>query len=292
MLKKAFEEVMNRKLVLSINCPDQTGLVSSVSEFIYKAPATIVEASHHTDLEERRFFMRHEIELLDQNKSVADVRSEFQSLADKFDMEWKLTDRSEKKKLVLLATSQSHCLVDILHRWKQGELDCDIPCIIANHPEMQEYADWFNVPFHFIDFKQADADPFAEIDQLIEKYQADVVGLARFMRIFPGHLCAKYAGKIINIHHSFLPSFAGAKPYHKAYQKGVKLIGATCHYVTEDLDEGPIIEQDVLRINHSDTIGDMIRKGKECEKAAFARGLRYHLEDRIAVFNNKTIVFS
>ncbi len=283
---------MNQKLILSVNCPDQIGLVSSVSEFIYKAPATIVEASHHTDLEERRFFMRHELELMDSAKSVQELRLEFQAIANKFDMQWKLVDRAQKKRLILLATSQSHCLLDILHKWKNGEIDCDIPCIIANHMEMKEYADWFNLPFHFVDFNGGEADPFGKIDALLEEYQPDVIGLARFMRIFPGNLCQKYAGKVINIHHSFLPSFAGAKPYHKAYKKGVKLIGATCHYVTEDLDEGPIIEQDVMRINHSDSIKDMIRKGKECEKAAFARGLRYHLEDRIAVFNNKTIVFS
>jgi formyltetrahydrofolate deformylase len=183
--------------------------------------------------------------------------------------------------------------MDILHRWHSGELQCDIPCIISNHPQMKQFADWHNIPFHWVDFKdQPKQQAFAEVEKLIEAYQADLTVLARFMQIIPDHLCKKLAGKAINIHHSFLPSFAGAKPYQQAYDRGVKLIGATCHYVTSDLDEGPIIEQEVMRISHSDTSADMVRKGKNCEKTALANGVRYHLEDRVIIHQNKTVVFA
>jgi formyltetrahydrofolate deformylase len=183
--------------------------------------------------------------------------------------------------------------MDILHRWHSDELHCDIPCIIANHPQLKQFADWYNIPFHWVDFKnQPKEKAFAEVEKLIDTYQADLTVLARFMQIIPDHLCKKLAGKAINIHHSFLPSFAGAKPYLQAYNRGVKLIGATCHYVTSDLDEGPIIEQEVMRISHSDTSDDMVRKGKNCEKTALANGVRYHLEDRVIIHKNKTVVFA
>jgi formyltetrahydrofolate deformylase len=184
-------------------------------------------------------------------------------------------------------------LIDILHRWHSGELYCDIPCIIANHQQMKEYADWYNVPFHWVDFNQmSKAEAFKRVQQLINDYQADITVLARFMQILPDWLCENLAGRALNIHHSFLPSFAGAKPYQQAYDRGVKLIGATCHYVTKDLDEGPIIEQQVIRISHSHTAGDLVRKGKDCEKTALANGLRYHLEDRVVIHQSKTVVFA
>lgn len=283
---------MSRKLRLTVDCPDQIGLAYQTSNFIAQNSATIVEANHHTDIEQKRFYMRYEIEHSSASSDLKPLQQKFAEIADKYAMSWSLSDASIKKKLVLLATKDSHCLLDILHRWHCGELDCEIPCIIANHPEMKQFADWFSIPFHYVDFKgQAKSAAFAEIERLISSYQADVIGLARFMQILPEPFCQRYANRIINIHHSFLPSFAGAKPYHRAHERGVKLIGATCHYVTSDLDEGPIIEQEVLRINHSDSIQDMIRKGKECEKMAFAKGIGYHLEDRVVVFKNKTIVF-
>lgn len=284
---------MQQTFRLVIDCPDQVGLVAAVSQFLADQNATIVEANHHTDQQTGRFFMRHEIKAESMNMSIESVKLAFKPIAEKFHMHWKIADSNQKQKVVMLASHESHCLMDILHRWHSGELYCDIPCIIANHPQLKQFADWHNIPFHWVDFKnQTKEKAFAEVEKLIETYQADLTVLARFMQIIPDHLCKKLAGKAINIHHSFLPSFAGAKPYLQAYNRGVKLIGATCHYVTSDLDEGPIIEQEVMRISHSDTSDDMVRKGKNCEKTALANGVRYHLEDRVIIHKNKTVVFA
>ena len=284
---------MHQTFKLVIDCPDQIGLVASVSAFLAEHQATIVEASHHTDRQTQRFFMRHEINANSLALDLAHLKAEFTPLAEKYAMNWRITDSHKQQRIALLASKESHCLIDILHRWHSGELNCDIPCIIANHPQMKQFADWYNVPFHWIDFKHKDkAEAFKEIEALIEEYQIDLAVLARFMQILPDALCEKLYGHVINIHHSFLPAFIGANPYQRAYDRGVKLIGATCHYVTQDLDEGPIIEQQVIRISHSDTATDMVRKGKECEKMALANGLRYHLEDRVIIHKNKTVVFA
>jgi len=284
---------MQQTFRLVIDCPDQVGLVAAVSQFLADQKATIVEANHHTDQQTGRFFMRHEIKAESINMSIESVKQAFEPIAETFQMNWKIADSNKKQKVVMLASHESHCLMDILHRWHSGELLCDIPCIIANHPQLKQFADWHNIPFHWVDFKtQSKEKAFAEVEKLIEAYQADLTVLARFMQIIPEHLCKKLFGKAINIHHSFLPSFAGAKPYLQAYNRGVKLIGATCHYVTSDLDEGPIIEQEVMRISHSDSSDDMVRKGKNCEKIALANGVRYHLEDRVIIHKNKTVVFA
>ncbi len=284
---------MQQTFRLVIDCPDQVGLVATVSQFLADQKATIVEANHHTDVQLGRFFMRHEIKADTLNLSLDNFKAAFGKIAEQFSMNWKISDSLQKQKVALLASRESHCLIDILHRWHSGELECDIPCIIANHPQMKQFADWYKVPFHWVDFKNQDkATAFAQIEALLEEYQADLTVLARFMQIVPDSLCQKLAGRAINIHHSFLPSFAGAKPYQQAYERGVKLIGATCHYVTKDLDEGPIIEQEVIRISHSDSAADMVRKGKNCEKNALANGVRYHLEDRVIIHKHKTVVFA
>lgn len=284
---------MQQTYRLVIDCPDQIGLVANVSQFLAEHGATIVEANHHTDLTTGRFFMRHEIRAnslqLDYNSFI----EAFTPLANEYQMQWKLTDSSHKQRVALLASLESHCLVDLLHRWHTGELQCDIPLIIANHPQMKQFADWYKVPFHWVDFKALGKDAaFEQIATLLREYKIDLTVLARFMQILPDSLCTELAGKAINIHHSFLPSFAGARPYQQAYDRGVKLIGATCHYVTRDLDEGPIIEQSVKRISHSDSANDMVRKGKDCEVNALAHGVRYHLEDRVIIHHNKTVVFA
>lgn len=284
---------MQQTFRLVIDCPDQVGLVAAVSQFLADHKATIVEANHHTDAQLGRFFMRHEIKADTLNLSLDNFKAAFGVIADQFSMNWKISDSLQKQKVALLASRESHCLIDILHRWHSGELNCDIPCIIANHPQMKQFADWYKVPFHWVDFKNQDkAVAFAQVEALLEEYQADLTVLARFMQIVPDSLCQKLAGRAINIHHSFLPSFAGAKPYQQAYERGVKLIGATCHYVTKDLDEGPIIEQEVIRISHSDSAADMVRKGKNCEKNALANGVSYHLEDRVIIHKTKTVVFA
>lgn len=281
---------MSSSIRLVIDCPDQVGLVAAVSDFLAGHHVNILEASHHTDKHLNRFFMRHEI---DAKSLVADIdrlKQDFSILAAKYDMHWTLRHSEHKQKVALLVSHESHCLMDVLHRWHSEELYCDIPCIIANHESMQQYAQWYKVPFHYLDFSDK-SSAFAKLETLLLEYKVDVVVLARFMQIIPPRICDRLAGKIINIHHSFLPSFAGAKPYQQAYDRGVKLIGATCHYVTSDLDEGPIIEQEVMRISHSDSAQDMVRKGKRCEINALANGLRYHLEDRVIICQHKTLVF-
>jgi formyltetrahydrofolate deformylase len=277
--------------ILVIDCPDQVGLVAAVSQFLASVNASILEASHHTDLMLSRFFMRHQIDADSLKLDHSAFKQAFGELAQKYDMRWTLSSSDKKTKLALLVSKEEHCLNDVLHRWHTGELNCDIPCIIANHDSMRKYADWYKIPFHLIDFSNK-VEAFAEIEKLIHAYKVDLTVLARFMQIIPDHLCQSLAGKIINIHHSFLPSFVGAKPYQQAYDRGVKLIGATCHYVTSVLDEGPIIEQEVMRISHSDSSKDMVRKGKRCEINALANGLRYHVEDRVIICQSKTIVFN
>ncbi len=281
---------MSPSIRLVIDCPDQVGLVAAVSEFLAAHHASILEASHHTDQHLKRFFMRHEIDAASLDIDISALRTEFSTLAAKYDMTWSLLHSEQKRKVALLASHESHCLIDVLHRWHSGELYCDIPCVIANHQSMQQYADWYQVPFHYVDFTNK-GEAFKQIEELLAQYDVDLTVLARFMQIIPEELCERFAGRMINIHHSFLPSFAGAKPYQQAYDRGVKLIGATCHYVTSDLDEGPIIEQEVMRISHSDSAQDMVRKGKRCEVNALANGIRYHLEDRVIICQHKTVVF-
>ncbi|QJR80610.1 formyltetrahydrofolate deformylase [Alteromonas pelagimontana] len=284
---------MQQTYRLVIDCPDQIGLVASVSRFLADHGATIVEANHHTDLQTGRFFMRHEIGADSIKLDYASFVQEFTPLAQEYQMQWKLSDSRQKPRVALLGSIDSHCLVDLLHRWHTKELNCDIPCIISNHPQMKQFADWYEVPFYWIDFNALGKQKaFDKIGTLLDEYQIDLTVLARFMQILPDNLCNKLQGKAINIHHSFLPSFAGARPYQQAYDRGVKLIGATCHYVTKDLDEGPIIEQAVKRISHSDSAADMVRKGKDCEVTALAHGVRYHLEDRVIIHRNKTVVFA
>jgi formyltetrahydrofolate deformylase len=207
-------------------------------------------------------------------------------------MDWRIADSAAKKRIVVLVSKQEHCLYDLLARWQSKELDVEIPCVISNHETFRGFVEWHGIPFHHVpagpDNKR---EANAEIARLFEQAQGDVMVLARYMQVLPPELCEKYPGRIINIHHSFLPSFVGAKPYHQAYLRGVKLIGATCHYVTAELDAGPIIEQDTVRIDHGDTVEDLVRYGKDIEKAVLARGLRYHVEDRVLLNGNRTVVF-
>jgi len=282
---------------LIVDCPDKRGVVAKVSTSLSNLGATILEAHQHSDVASGHFFMRYEVArdaatspeawgagfLLE---GLSDVR-------DELGLNVRVSSMAERPKVALLATKASHCLVDVLQRWRSGELHCDITCVIANHPEMGEYADWYKVPFHHVDFThQPKAAAFQEVDCLLDDHQVDLTVLARFMQIIPAPMIAKHHGRMINIHHSFLPSFVGARPYDQAFERGVKLIGATCHYVTEELDEGPIIEQEVIRVSHTDTPADLRRKGRMCEREALGRGLRLHLEGRIFIHGNKTVVFS
>ncbi len=279
-----------RRYTLTIACPDRVGIIAAVSGFIAQHGGFIVEASYHTDLESQRFFMRQEILAASLSPGLTEFHAQFTSMAAEFDMDWRISDSATKKRIVILISKQDHCLNDLLHRWRSGELEVDIPCVISNHEDLRGFVEWHGIPFHCVDMTDKTA-AFENIEHLFKQHHGDTMVLARFMQIIPPQLCERYAGRIINIHHSFLPSFAGARPYHQAYQRGVKLIGATCHYVTEDLDAGPIIEQDTVRIDHGDTVEDMVRYGRDIEKTVLARGLRYHVEDRVLVCGNKTIVF-
>ncbi len=280
-----------RRYTLTISCPDRSGIIAAVSGFISRHNGWIIEASYHTDLESQRFFMRQEIRADSLPFDTDEFRRLFEPLAQEYAMAWQLADSAVKKRLVILVSKQAHCLDDLLHRWRSGELSVDIPCVVSNHEDLRSFVEWHGIPFIHVDMAAGKAAAFETIAALFERHRGDTLVLARFMQVLPPALCQRLAGHIINIHHSFLPSFAGAKPYHQAYQRGVKLIGATCHYVTEELDAGPIIEQDTVRIDHGDTVEDMVRYGRDIEKTVLARGLRYHVEDRVLPCGNKTIVF-
>ena len=276
---------------LLISCPDSVGIVAAVSQFIADHQGWMLEASYHADEFSGHFFMRSEIKAGSLSISADEFRYKFQSVADKFSMQWQLIDASVAKKVVIMASLADHCLVDLLHRWQSGDLHCQIVAVIANHEKLEKPVKWRDIPFHHVPMHDKAAGN-QKIAELLVHYEADVVVLARYMQIIPPDLCHAYQGRMINIHHSFLPSFIGANPYQKAFERGVKLIGATCHYVTESLDEGPIIEQDVARVNHRLSKDDMVRLGKDVESSVLARGLRYHLEDRVLVQGNKTVILN
>jgi len=279
--------------VLTLSCPDRVGVVAGVAGFFAGHGGWILEASNHADSAVGRFFLRQEVRASSLPFGITELREAFAPLAEAFGMDWQVTDTAERKRMVILVSTQEHCLYDLLGRWRAGELDVDIPCVVSNHDVLRGIVEWHGIPFHHVPVDREDKAPhFAEVRRIIDAARADCVVLARYMQVLPADLCAAYPGRIVNIHHGFLPSFQGARPYHQAYDRGVKLIGATCHYVTAELDAGPIIEQDVIRIDHSDAVEDYVRSGKDIEKAVLARGLRYHLEDRVLLHEGKTIVFT
>ncbi|MEL6554468.1 MAG: formyltetrahydrofolate deformylase [Cyanobacteria bacterium J06621_11] len=281
-----------QRYILTLSCPDRVGVVAAVSSLIASHGGWISEAHHHSESTQQRFFMRQEILANSLPFKLEALKEQFLPIAAQFEMTWQIRDSKQKKRVVLLVSKGGHCLYDLLSRWRSGELDIEIVGVISNHDIFKGLVEWHGIPYCHIPVT-AKTKPAAakEMMHQFEAMQGDVMVLARYMQILPPEMCDRYAGKIINIHHSFLPSFIGAKPYHQAYNRGVKLIGATCHYVTEDLDCGPIIDQDVLRIDHSDSPNDLVRYGKDIEKMVLARGLRYHIEDRVMLHNNKTIVF-
>lgn len=281
-----------RVYTLTLSCPDRVGIVAAVSSFIANNGGWIVEANHHADQLAGRFFMRQEILADSLPFGPQELRTRFEPIAREFGMDWDLFDSARRKRLVILVSKQEHCLYDLLSRWHSGELEADIPCVISNHEVFRGFVEWHGIPFHHVPVTpEGKQSAFAEILRLFREHQGDTMVLARYMQILPPDLCQQLPGRILNIHHSFLPSFAGARPYHQAYERGVKLIGATCHYVTAELDAGPIIEQDVIRIDHSDSVEDLVRYGRDIEKTVLARGLRCHVENRVLLHGNKTVVF-
>jgi formyltetrahydrofolate deformylase len=281
-----------RHFTLTIDCPDRVGIVAAVSTFVAERHGWILESNHHADRAIGRFFMRNAILASSLPDGVERYKADFEPIARRFEMNWRLSDSAAPRRVAILVSKLDHCLIDLLYRWRAGELRCEIPCVIANHDDLRRDVEVHGIPFHHVpvapDHKPA---AFAAIQRLLESHAIDTIVLARYMQILPPDMCARYPGRVINIHHSFLPSFVGAKPYHRAFERGVKLIGATSHYVTADLDEGPIIEQDVVRVEHDDTVDDLIRYGRDVEKSVLARALRYHLEDRVLLAGHRTVVF-
>jgi formyltetrahydrofolate deformylase len=279
---------------LLVSCPDKRGIVAAVSQFLFNHNANIISSDQHsTDPEGGRFFMRQEFSLegLDMTRPQFE-RAFSEVVAQPFGMEWSLSYATEPKRMAILCSKYDHCLLDLLWRVRRGEFDCTIPMVISNHPDLQADVEAFDIPFHLV-ASQKGSDKSASEARILELLagQADFVVLARYMQILSADFLERLRVPVINIHHSFLPAFIGANPYKSAFQRGVKIIGATAHYVTADLDEGPIIEQDVSRVTHRDDVKALTRVGRDIERAVLARAVKAHLEDRVLVHQNKTVVF-
>lgn len=282
------------KIVLLIHCRDQKGIIASVTNYIASIEGNIIYLDQHVDGDQDVFFMRLECEFKSTSFSIENFKTDFQDkLATQFQMSWEIYTIENKPKMAIFISKYDHCLYDILGRYSTGELNVEIPIIISNHNDLSSVAERFSIPFQYIPFtkENKEAGEKAQI-AILNKYQIDFIVLARYMQIITPNLIALYKNKIINIHHSFLPAFPGAKPYHSAFNRGVKIIGATSHYVTEELDEGPIIEQDITRVTHSHSIEDFIMKGKDLERMVLARAIKLHAERKTMVYNNKTVVFA
>ncbi|MFI1743546.1 formyltetrahydrofolate deformylase [Thalassobellus sediminis] len=282
------------KITILIHCNDLSGIVASVTNFISEKKGNIIYLDQHVDREQNIFFMRLESEFIDTNFSTEGFKETFkETLADKFEMKWRIYSSEKKPKMALFVSKYDHCLYDLLGRYNSGELNLEIPFIISNHLDLKPIADNFKIPFYHIPVtKDKKAEAEDKQLELLESHNIDFIVLARYMQIVSGKLINKYPNKIINIHHSFLPAFVGAKPYHSAYKRGVKIIGATSHYVTEELDAGPIIEQDVAHVSHTYTIDALIAKGRDLEKIVLANAVKLHANRKVMVFNNKTVIFS
>jgi len=280
--------------VITFGCQDRTGIVAAIATFLADHGGTIVEAAYHTDPDTGWFFTRQEVRADSLPFGVEELRERFGEVATGLaaDADWSILDTEERRRVVLLVSREGHCLYDILGRVAADELAIDVRAVIGNHTDLATITEAHGIPFHHVPFPADDkASAFDEVRRLVASHDPHAIVLARFMQILPPQLCAEWTGRALNIHHSFLPSFVGARPYHQAHRRGVKLIGATCHYVTAELDAGPIIEQDVIRVGHADSTADMVRKGRDIEKVVLSRGLRWHLENRVLVHGNKTVVF-
>ncbi|MCT1884303.1 formyltetrahydrofolate deformylase [Dietzia cinnamea] len=288
---------MSRRFVLTLGCPDRIGIVARIATFLAELGGTIMEAAYHADEDTGWFFTRQSVDAESIGMEIDELRRRFERVASELgpEADWQISDSSEPKDVVILVSKEGHCLHDLLGRVESGDYPARIRAVIGNHDTLRGMAEAHGVPFHHVPFP---ADPaergpaFEQVAGLVDDIDPHAIVLARFMQVLPDDLCTRWAGRAINIHHSFLPSFVGARPYHQAHVRGVKLIGATCHYVTADLDEGPILEQDVIRVDHTATVKDMVRQGRDAEKLVLARGLRWHLEDRVLVHGARTVVFT
>ncbi len=283
---------MKNSATLLITCPDTKGIVAAIADFLYQHNANILHADQHQDAENSLFLMRVEWDLKDFSLDEASFAEAFQGIAKTYKMTWELKFSKDKLRMAIMVSQYDHCLADLLHRHKNNELQCEIPLIISNHLDAQKLAEFYDIPFFHIPVekdkkKEAETEQFA----LFDRFQVDFIVLARYMQILSEDFVKCYPQRVINIHHSFLPAFIGARPYHRAFERGVKLIGATSHYVTEVLDEGPIIEQDIDRISHRDQVEDLIQKGRDLERIVLSKAVRWHIENRILIYANKTVIF-
>jgi formyltetrahydrofolate deformylase len=279
-------------VVLSLSCRDQPGIVAAVTKTLFEAGCNVVEAHQFNDAETHLFFMRVRFAMLTAG-GIDELKLAIEEVAARFEITWTMRSLSERQRVAILVSKFDHCLADLLYRWRTGEIVMDVVAVIANHPrETYAHLDLDGIPFHYLPVtKTTKMEQEAQVWELIRTTNTDLVVLARYMQILSDGFCAKLAGRCINIHHSFLPGFKGAKPYHQAFARGVKLIGATAHYVTTDLDEGPIIEQDVERISHHNTVEDLVRKGREIERQVLARAITWHVDGRVITNGSKTVVF-
>ncbi len=282
------------KATLLINCPDQSGIIHAVTKFIHAKGGNIVYLDQHVDQEVGIFFMRLESDFEDGTITLKTLKEEIErSLAQPYQMKWNVFKEDVKPRMAIFVSKYNHCLYDLLSRYHSGEMQVEIPFIISNHEDLNYISEQFQIPYHHIPVSKSNKAEAEQIQlALLKKEGVDFIVLARYMQIVTPRIIDHYPNKIINIHHSFLPAFAGAKPYHAAFERGVKIIGATSHYVTEDLDAGPIIEQDVTTVSHAHTVKDFIKKGRDLEKIVLSRAVQLHIERKTMVYNNKTVIFS
>jgi formyltetrahydrofolate deformylase len=278
--------------VLTLDCPDRPGIVHAVASFLVRSSANIVESQQFDDRTEGRFFMRVLVELLDPRVTLAELRDGFATVARTWDMTWRLFPADEPFRTLILVSRAGHCLNDLLFRWRSGALNIEVPAIVSNHRDFEQLAATYGVPFHHLPVTAATKpDAEAKLLSLVDELGIHLVVLARYMQVLSDDACQALTGRAINIHHSFLPGFKGARPYHQAYARGVKQIGATAHYVTADLDEGPIIEQDVERVTHAMQPDDLVQAGRDIEARVLARAVRWHAESRVLINGARTVVF-
>lgn len=283
---------MKNNAIILLSCPDQKGIVATVSNFLFKHNGNIVDSNQYTDKYDNMFFMRVEWELSQFKLSINETKTQFQKIADKFNMKWELNLSKQKFKTAIFVSQWTHCLYEVLLKKEANELPIDIDLIISNHKSIKSIAQQFKIDFFYFPISSSTKEEIEKEEiQLLKKRRINLILLARYMQIISENFISLYPNKIINIHHSFLPAFVGAKPYHQAYERGVKIIGATSHYATSNLDQGPIIEQDIIRVSHKDDIASLQNKGKFLEKKVFIRAIELHTENRILIYKNKTIIF-
>ncbi len=279
--------------VLLVKCPERKGVVAALANFIYAHNGDILHADEHQDPQLKLFMMRIEWSMEGFTLPLNVFASEFNAVADEFQMEWKVASTNDRPRVAIMVSKSGHCLADLLYRHQIGELNCEIPLVISNHDDQRKLTEFYERKYHHVPVLKDNKDEAErKVLALLEREKIDLVVLARYMQILSKDFIHRYPNKVINIHHSFLPAFVGAKPYHRSFERGTKIVGATAHYVTEVLDEGPIIEQDIVRISHRDSLEDMIRKGGDVEKVVLSRAVRWHVENRVVVYGNKTAVFA